>query len=152
MSVICQSEWYYSPGSSSRRLQSCACHATYRWTHLDSRLKKSLEKSPTSMPVELESATLGWDLPNKVFRIIRARHFAPTLEVLVVLVWVVVVVTGTAVWLHFGSISSISSCISMCGGSGHWYFGRTWEVLVELVVVLVWVVIVTGISVALGKH
>ena len=48
-----------------------------------------------------------------------------------------VVVTGTAVWLHFGSISSISSCISMCGGSGHWYFGRTWEVLVELVVVLV---------------
>ena len=79
-------------------------------------------------------------------------YFAPTLEVLVVLVWVVVVVTGTAVWLHFGSISSISSCISMCGGSGHWYFGRTWEVLVELVVVLVWVVIVTGISVALGKH
>ena len=78
---------------------------------------------------ELESATLGWDLPNKVFRIIRARHFAPTLEVLVVLVWVVVVVTGTAVWLHFGSISSISSCTSMCGCSSHWHFGRTWEAL-----------------------
>ena len=54
-----------------------------------------------------------------------------------------VVVTGTAVWLHFGSISSISSCTSMCGGSSHWYFGRTWEVLVCVVV------IVTGIA---GGH